>query len=1036
MHSKLLMKKYLMSSVSAAVLLVSSQASYASAIEGSEDAGEGAGMEQADAIPSITRIPADQSEPAGSEEIVVTGSLIARPDYQSNSPIVSIGAEAIAGTGQITVERALAQMPQFAGGFGQANTSTTGTGLNGGQANASLRGLGSKRVLILLEGKRIQPSNPDGSIDLNTIPEALIGNIEVITGGASTTYGSDATAGVVNFRLKRDFQGLQLRATSGITNYGDGANFRITGTAGGSFEDGRGRAFVSLDYSRRDRAKTRARPWNPARVYCCGANEATPDGLAIFAPNNQPTLAAINAAITGSGAAPLVASNGNIRYIGELGFNRDGTVYTTNGVPIRNFKGEETDAAYFIDEGSSIYGPGKQVKFGFRGGDVMSQMERYMAMGRVDYEVTDAISAYGQFNYTTYSQDAIVNTTLSNNFYTPSIPYDSFFVPASLRTILASRPNPTAPFQHTKQWTAIGNRGQSYKYNVWQMMIGATGALGIGDLTWDAYATTSAADFYNGQTGGLSAARFMALVSSPTGGVGACTNFNIFGDLPISQACRDYVTRDTLNTTNMRQSVAQATVSGSLFKAPAGDVKFALGTDYRSNSFTYRADGALDQPQGTSYFADGGSDIIGFASLRSSSGKVTVKEFFGEMYVPIIYNTPLIKSFSVNLGYRFSDYNSIGGAHTYKVDFDWQMFDQLRFRGGYNRAIRAPSVGELFAPVSNGSTGIGVATAAGIAGDPCDNRSRYRRSNPNEVRALCLAQGLPATAYNAFTATSQVFPLTGGNPDLEEEEADTLSFGTVISSPFASPLLSSLRLSVDWYDIKIKGAIGTLGIQQIVQACFNADGATNPTFDSSNYYCQLLGQRQSNGELGANASQPLLNLGQFQVSGVDIQLDWKGNFDDMGLGDIGSLSFRTVVSYLDKFNIQDRPGQPTYNYAGSIGRAIESGAGVAHPTWKANTTFSYAYHGLDVGLTWIFVDKMKHSNLVTSPASTTLGIKQYSLFNLNIGYSLPSGMNFSIGSANIFNRHPPTYTDTPATYDGSLYDTVGRTFFLTVSKKF
>jgi len=980
-------------------------------------------------------------------EIVVTGSLIARPDYQANSPIVSVGAESIADTGQITVERALTQMPQFAGGFGQSNTSTTGTGLNGGQANASLRGLGSKRVLILLDGKRLQPSNPDGSVDLNTIPEALIENIEVITGGASTTYGSDATAGVVNFRLKRNFSGLQLKATSGITNYGDGANFRITGTGGGSFDDGRGRAFVSLDYSRRKRAKTRERPWYPARTYCCGANEATPYGLAIFS-GNQPSLDAVNGLLASYGLPGLVPNDPNssaaTRYVGDLGFNNDGTLFTTDGVPVLNFRGEETDEHYFIDEAGSPYaGQGQQTKFGFRGGDVQSEMERYMAMGRVDYDVTDAINVYGQFNYTTYTQDSIVNTTLSNNFYTTHVPYDSYFIPDDLRTILAMRPDPTAPFDFTKSWQAIGNRGQSYKYNVWQMTAGANGELGIGDLTWDAYGTTSSADFYNGQTGGLSASRLVALLSSPTGGIGDCTDFNIFGDFPISQACKDYVTVDTLNTTHMKQNIVQGTLSGSLFKAPAGDVKFALGADYRSNSFSYKADGALDQPPGTSYFADGGSDVIGFASLRSSSGKVTVKEFFGELFVPILHDIPLIKEFNLDLGYRYSDYNSIGGAHTYKADFDWVVVDQVRLRGGYNRAIRAPSVGELYAPVSNGSTGIGTAGPGTIAGDPCDNRSSFRKNadgspaaNAAAVQALCLAQGIDPGAYETFAATSQVFPLTGGNPDLEEETADTYSFGAVFSSPFENPLLSGMRMSVDWYDIKIKGAIGTLGITQIVQSCFNADGETNPTYDNNNYYCQLLGQRQANGELGADAEQPLLNLGQFQVSGVDVQFDWRLGLADIGVAESGGLNFRTVVSYLDKFKIQDRPGQPTNDFAGTIGRSIESGAGIAHPTWKANTNLTYTNGGLDVSFTWLFIDKMKHSNSVTSATSTTKGIKAYNTFNLNIGYTFDSGVDVSIGSTNIFNKAPPSYSDTPNTYDGSLYDTVGRTFFMSLSKKF
>lgn len=974
-----------------------------------------------------------EAEADAPDDIVITGSLISRPDYQANSPIVSIGAESLESTGQITVERALAQMPQFAGGLGQSNTSSTGTGLNGGQAYATLRGLGSKRTLILLDGKRLQPSNPDGSVDLNTIPEALIGNIEVITGGASTTYGSDATAGVVNFRLKRDYSGLTLKATTGISNYGDGANYRVSATAGGNFDDGRGRAFVSLDYSKRERAKRRERPWYSDRTPQTG-NAANPYGSALFS-GNEPTLAAVNSIFHDKyGFDPFVASNGSQRYSGgaQIGFNNDGTLYTANNAPVVNFKGVESDDAYFVDSGNSIFGPSKQFKFGWTGADIQSDMERYMAMGRVDYDVTDSISAYGQFNFTTYKQFSIVNTTLSNNIYLQNIPYDSFFVPEDLRTILASRPNPTADFQFYKSWQAIGNRGQTYEYDVWQFMVGLTGKLGIGDLSWDLYGSTSSSDFKNGQTGGLSLSRMEALLASPTGGLGNCTDFNIFGDLPISDACKDYVMRDTLNTTNMRQDIVQGTLQGSLFPLPAGAVRFAMGASYRRNSFDYKSDDALDQPDGT-------SDIIGFAVLRSSAGAVNVKELFGELFVPVLHDLPLIQEFNLDLGYRYSDYNSIGGAHTYKVDFDWRVIDQVRLRGGYNRAIRAPSVGELYAPISTGSTSIGQAQAGTLAGDPCDYRSEYRQRAEAQVKQLCLAQGMSESTYGTtaagFIGTSQIFPLTGGNPDLDEETADTWSFGAVLSSPFTSPLLNRIRMSVDWYNIKIKDAIGVLAITQSVQYCFNADGASNPTYDNNNYYCQLLA-RAPEGTLEPPTSQPLLNLGTFEVQGIDVQFDWAADLSDFGFGgDPGSLSFRTVVSYLDKFAVQNLPGAPTYDYAGTIGFSIESNAGAVHPTWKANTNLTYTLGGFDMGVTWRFIDKMKHSNSVTSN-SAPQGIAAYHLFDLNVGYAFTKDIQLTAGVTNVFNRAPPSYSNTPETYESSNYDVLGRNFFMSLKARF
>jgi iron complex outermembrane recepter protein len=976
----------------------------------------------------------DTPAAAPDQDIVVTGSLISRPDYQANSPIVSVGDDVVQNTGQLTVERALTQLPQFAGGLGQSSTGSTSTGLSGGQANASLRGLGSKRTLILFEGKRLQPSNPDGSVDLNTIPESVVGNIEVITGGASTTYGSDATAGVVNFRLKRDLNGLTLRGFTGISNYGDGTNQRLSATGGGEFADGRGRAILALDYSNRERAKRRKRPWYPDRTPETN-NAANPYGSALFS-GNEPTLAAVNSVFAGKyGYAPFVASNGSRLFGGgaQIGFNNDGTLYTANNAPVVNFKGIESDDAYFVDSGNSIFGPSKQFKFGFTGGDIQSQMERYQAFGRVDYELTDSISAYTQFNYTTYSQDSIVNTTLSNNIYLQNIPYNSYFVPQDLRTILASRARPTDDFQYYKAWNAIGNRGQTFEYDVWQLLFGLTGKVGIGDLTWDLYGSRSKSKFKNGQAGGLSLARMEALLASPTGGLGECRDFNIFGNLPISDACANYVKRDTLNLTDMEQDNVQATVQGGLFQLPAGEVRFAAGAGYRSNGFDFRADDALNQPDGT-------SDIIGFSVLRSSAGKVRVKEFFGELLVPVLHDLPLVKELSFNLGYRYSDYNSIGGAHTYKGDFDWQVFDQLRLRGGYNRAIRAPSVGELFAPVSTGSSSIGQAAPTVLAGDPCDYRSSYRRgANEAQVRALCIAQGMNPGTYGTnaagFIGTAQVFPLTGGNPDLDEETADTWSVGAVVRSPFTSSITSGMSLSVDWYKIKISDAIGVLQVAQSVQYCFNADGASNATYDQNNYYCQLL-SRAPEGTLEPPTSQPLLNLGTFEVSGIDAQFDWRVGLDDLNLASDGDIRLRTIVSYLDSFKVQTLPGAPTYDYAGTIGFTIEANAGLAHPEWKAYTTLGYSNENFDATFIWRFIDKMKHSNSVNSN-NAPAGIKAYHAFDFNMEYRfVDEEVSVQLGVSNLFNKAPPTYSNVPATYDASTYDVLGRNFFMSIEKRF
>ncbi len=976
------------------------------------------------------RATADSGSEDAREDIVVTGSLIARPDYKANSPIVSVTKEALEGTGQITVERALSQLPQFTGGFGQNNSGSTGTGLNGGQSYATLRGLGSKRTLLLMDGKRLQPSNPDGSVDLNTIPEALIGNIEVITGGASTTYGSDATAGVVNFRLRRDFTGLTLNGQYGLTNYGDGATYRLTSTFGGNFANDRGRAVISLDYSKRDRAKRRERPWFSDRTPQTG-NAASYHGSAVFT-GNEPTLASVNSVLASYGVRPLVVSNGSLRYSGgaQIGFNTDGTLFTANGVPALNFREPQTDDAYLVDSGNTIYGPSQQMKFGFTGGDLQTDMERYQFFGRANYEISDDIDAFGQFNYTTYDQSSIVNTTLSNNVYLQSIPVTNPFLPADLRRILATRSNPTADFQFHKAFNAIGNRGQGFSYDVWQVMGGLSGKVGVGDLTWEIYGSTSSSKFDNTQTGGLSLRRVNQLTYSRTGGTDICQGgLNLFGNLPISASCAEYIKRDTLNTTEMRQDVVQGTVQGSLFDLPAGKVRFAIGESWRKNSFKYKSDDALDQPDGT-------SDIIGFSVLRSSAGAVDVGEIFGELLVPLLQDIPAIKQLNLDLGYRFSNYSSIGSAHTYKADVDWEVMTSLRLRGGYNRSIRAPSVGELFAPISTGSISIGNPGANVVSGDPCDVRSSFRAGpNSAQVRALCLSQGIAESTYSGFIGTQQIFPLTGGNPDLEEETADTWSVGAVIDSPFTDPMFSRMQLSVDYYKINVTDAIGVLSVVQSVQNCFNV-GGTNPTYDRNNYYCTLLA-RSPQGPLEPPTTQPLLNLGSFGVSGVDVQFDWRMPLSGVGMSDgAGNVNLRTVVSYLDSFDIQALPTSSTINYAGTIGASVETNAGITHPKWKSNTSLTWSNEGASFGITWRFIDKMKFFTAVTAPATAPPGISAYHAFDLSASYVLPYDIGFRAGVTNVFNKAPPSYGSTPETYDASTYDTVGRYFFTSLTKKF
>ncbi|CAN7258999.1 TonB-dependent receptor [Phenylobacterium sp. LjRoot164] len=961
------------------------------------------------------------------EEVVVTGSRIARPDYVANSPIVSVGQAAIENTGQVTVEKSLSQMPQFTGSFGQGNTGSTSTGLNGGQSYASLRGLGAKRTLILMDGRRLQPSNPDGSVDLNTIPEALIENVEVITGGASTAYGSDATAGVVNFRLKRNFEGITIDSQYGISEHGDGESFKASLTAGRAFDEGRGRAVISVDYTNRDIALQSARDWNVFRLTTPGLS-TIPQGTVLFGAN-LPTLAAVNGVFVGQYGTAALPGNAAGKYTGQIGFNTDQSIFSTAGVKVQNFRDPQTNDAYIVNSNAS--GTQQQVNFGYDGASMQSDLDRYSVFGKIDYDVTDNIKFFTQFTFTDYESVGISNPTLASNVYGLTVPVSNPFIPTDFRGILASRPTPGADFTFYKALNILGPRIQRYEYTVYQLTSGLSGEVGFKDWTWDAYASFSKAKFDNEQTGGASASAVNRLLRSPTGGTEYCAGgWNPFGNLTPSGDCIRYISRRTLNQNELEQRIVEASVQGGLFELPAGEIRFAAGVDYRSNEYTFTPDSQLNQPDGT-------SDVLGYSVLRDASGSVDTYEAFGELLIPIVKDLPFVKELNTNLGYRFSDYSSVGAISTYKVDFDWSVIDSLRFRGGYNRAIRAPSVGELYAPVSTGSVAIGTAGPTNTDGDPCDVRSSFRQgASAAQVRALCLAQGVPTAIIDSYQlGTAQVFALTGGNPDLQEETADTFSFGAVLTSPFEHPLLSRMSASIDYYSIKVKDAVGSLPVKNSFQFCYNAGGA-NPTFDPNNYYCQLIARNTASG-VPLNPVQPLQNLGQFETTGIDVQFDWNIDLMDVGLGDdAGSLAINVSVGWLDQFKIQNLPNAATYDYAGTWGTAVETSAGQAHPEWKSVTSATYTRGPASVGLRWRYISEMKNSATVVSPTSTARGVKAYNIFDLNGRVKLPWETDLRFGVNNLLNQNPPQAGDTEYNYDQQNYDVMGRTYYVGMRKRF
>ena len=903
---------------------------------------------------------------------------------------------AIDSTGAVTLEGALSQLPQFGVGSG----ATTNGFFASGQASLNLRGLGPARNLVLLDGRRMQPASTDQSVDLNTIPPALIDSVEVITGGASAVYGSDAVAGVVNFKTKQHFQGLELDVQDTKYQIHGGGPIDLSITAGGDFADGRGNAVVSVGYTKRGTIPFLDVPF--FQTYP-GYTEFH-DGVGVYDPaGNAPSQAAINNLFASYGVTSPPNSS-------LLSINPDGTLFAANN-GLANFKG---------GPGLRPTQAGDALAYALIYSTVQTPLQRYTVFGRSTYDISPTVKAYVQAQFVNYTSDTVAE---SGNTEIP-IPVTNPFIPASFQPLLASRPDPTAPLILDKRFNEIGPRDFNREFNLFQLQAGFSGSLPFLDATWDVYGARGVTDQVERVSGSMVASALMNLINAPDGGNSICSGgYNPFGLTTLSQQCMNYLTRDPLQTTKLTQDVAEGTVQGKLVKLPAGEMRFATGVDYRSNGYAYHPDG--DLANGT---------IIGVPSAGPSQGNSNVREAYLELLIPALKDAPLAKKVDVDVAYRRSSYNLAGGVNAYKADFNWTVSSPIRFRGGYERAVRAPNVGELFLAPSSDFAGIGIPGAGG--GDPCNYNSGARTgANAAQARALCMAQGIPASLVDTYYSGNTDIPATDvGNQKLTPEIADTYTFGTVFSSPASSALLSEMSLSVDYYDISITNVIGVLAGGQALNKCFNLDGS-NPTYSIGNQYCQLLTRTATTGAV-SSVLQETANLGAIKTRGLDFQFDWHVDLTALGLARApGRIAVKSVLTRLISYEVQDQPGGPFSDFTNTVSSPTAGGFG-SLPKWKATTTVAYLHQGWNAGLRWNYIGAMRSLDTVSNPTSTTPGTGAYSLLDLfgtweiNDRYSIRGGIN------NLMDRDPPIVDGAIGNTEPSTYDVLGRTFYIAARAKF
>ncbi|WP_040110220.1 TonB-dependent receptor domain-containing protein [Sphingopyxis fribergensis] len=931
-----------------------------------------------------------EASPSAGPDIVVTGSRVARRDYQSSSPIVTVSSDAIAATGNVTLEGALNQLPQFT-----PDGTAFSNGLNAtGQATLNLRGLGAQRNLVLLDGKRLQPSSSTQVVDINSLPTILVGGTEIITGGASAVYGSDANSGVVNFKL-RQIEGVEISAQNTITERGDAGIRNISLGAGTHFAGGRGRVLFGIDYTDRDALGVTDRAFFRRNV---GVSSSI--GAGLFTPStNGPSQAAINAAFAAygvpAGAVPRASS---------IGVNADGTLFST-GLGVYNYR----DATPYVNNiGSALLQKQK---------DVYAQMplERLSTFGKVSYDLASDVKFYAQGLYADYTAYSMVDAAPNAGVWMLSVPVTNPYIPAALQPLLASRAKMTAPVLVTKRYVEAGPRRTRHDSTTWQALAGFSGR--IGAITWDLYGSHGESSLSDATAGSVFADKVQRLVSAPDGGAALCGGYNPFA-VTNSATCAAYISGTTTNRTKTTQDVAELTFQGPLVTLPAGEVRFAAGADYRRNSFSFTPD--AQQLAG---------NIVGITRSSGTSGSTRAIEGYAELLVPLLRDLPGIQSLDLDAAYRYSDYDRSGGVSTYKAELNWQVFEPLRLRGGYQRAIRAPNVGELF----TASTGLfpTIGTAATGAGDPCDIRGSYRTgAHGADVRNLCLAQGVPAAVIDAYANNvSQVGAYLSGNTDLSPEKADTYTAGAVLTPRLATPSLSALSLSVDYYNISIANAIATIPVTLSLSKCFNGDGS-NPTYSNSNYYCSLIGRDPATGGI-TNALMPYLNIGGYRTSGVDVQLDWSVRLADIGIGG-GDTKFgiSSVVNYLDTYRVQNQPGSPFQEYGGTIG------SGTTLPRWRSTTSFTLGDSRATMLVRWRHIGGMSDFSSVANPASTIAGVPAYDYVDLSFRIDPVKGFGLRFGVNNLADSEPPVVGGVLGTTDSGTYDVLGRTFYMGATVRF
>jgi iron complex outermembrane recepter protein len=1017
--------------------------------------------------------PADAPAAEG-ETIIVTGSLIKNPNLAQSSPVIVTSSEEIALRQNNVAEEVLRDIPGIVPNIGSAVNNG-----NGGASYVDLRGLGSFRNIVLLDGNRIVPSGLLGRVDLNNIPLALVDRVDALTGGASTTYGADAVSGVVNFITKRDFSGVEISVGEKITQKGDGNYLRTDVTIGGNFDDGRGNAVLSVGYQESDPVYQGDRDFS---VQFIDSYTGTFGGSGTTVPSRVGGTRGLTGGVPNTNPA---TGNGGTRQIDP-----------TTGSAIGSFK-------FFNFNPYNIF---------------QTPFRRYNMYGAARYEVSDAVELYtrGMFSKNTVNtiiapsgsfgsavqinlNNPFLPTTLRNQYCAFDIDpraafYQPRFTPAQCAAGAASAGPGTAGYNVigagnvqpnsvllggaydsngdgvvdardtvdlnpattlSRRLVEGGPRVSEFSTTIFDYRVGARGAINE-HINWDvtgAYGESENRQTLQGYvvTSRLRQALLANNATTCITATNGCVPINVFGDAgTISAAAAKFIQQESTTLTKTSLAQVRGLVSGDFGAAipSASDpINFAVGAEYRKYSASQRADSLAKIPGELGGAGGAAPDV---------DGAYSVYEFYGELVVPLVQDKPFFEDLTAKGGIRYSSYKVDAAGKpsynttTYKGELAWSPVKDIKFRGGYSRAVRAPNINELFAPVLTGLTT--------LATDPCVAARPQvvgETAAATNLRNVCLAQGAPASSIGSILnpTASQANVTGGGNPNIKPETSDSYTFGAVLTPSF----VPGLSLTVDYYHIRIKNAITTQTSGDILASCFGTITAASATSPA----CTNIRRNPSSGGLDGDPAttlglpQPLTNLGKLQTSGIDVALNYKR---DLGFAKL-ALSFSGNYTFESKFQAiaQTTPAFPLLSIDRECVGFYSPNCGSLQPKfqWSQRTTLSFG--DVDFSVLWRHIDKMRqepddvingrgeafHGTLADGRVVDFRRIKAFDYFDATARFGITSKIDLTMGVTNVFNVKPPivggnigpTSYNSGSTYP-STYDSLGRTFAVSAKVHF